>query len=72
MIQGVAHQIFAQFSNSVKARLESASSGAESESNAAAPEAATELRILPILLQTVTAAISRFVRKLFGRSTPER
>ena len=73
MIQGVAHQIFQQFSQSVKTRLEGAgpaAAGAEADSQA--PAVSNELRVLPILLQTLGAAISRFVRKLFGRPTPER
>ena len=74
MIQGVAHQIFQQFANSVKARLETEAKSTEAGAPAsvAAPAAATELRVLPILLQTLRAAISRFVRNLFGRSTSER
>ncbi len=73
MIQGVAHQIFQQFAQSVKTRLEGAAAPVEgAASGSQAPAASNDLRILPILLQTLAAAISRFVRKLFGRPTPER
>ena len=73
MIQGVAHQIFQQFAQSVKTRLEGADpAAAGDEAGSQAPAVSNELRVLPILLQTLAAAISRFVRKLFGRPTPER
>ena len=73
MIQGVSHQLFEQFASTAKSQLEAASS---TDGAATAPVATStgsnEIRVLPLLLQTLTAAISRFVRKLFGRPSAER
>ena len=68
MIQGVSHQLFEQFSVQAKNQLETSPAD---EKNSPAT-ASNEIRVLPLLLQTLTAAISRFVRKLFGRPSAER
>lgn len=73
MIQGVSHQLFKQFAAQARAQLEAAPTTEEGASVAASvPPASNEIRVLPLLLQTLAAAISRFVRKLFGRPFPER
>ena len=74
MIQGVSHQLFEQFAAQAKTQLEVAPATEEGASSMppVVPAASNEIRVLPLLLQTLTAAISRFVRKLFGRATPER
>ena len=78
MIQGISHQLFQQFAASTKALLE-APPAAEGDTMGApkAPSPITNdksnaIRLLPLLLQTLWAAISRFVRRLFGRATLER
>ena len=78
MIKGISHQLFQQFAASTKALLEATPAAAGATAGAAqAPSPVTDtesnaIRVLPLLLQTLWAAISRFVRKLFGRATSER
>ena len=79
MIKGVSHQLFQQFAKTAKERLESAApEAADAEAPAAsgdspaaaavapAPPAETELRVLPLLFNTLKAAIANFFRRLFG------
>jgi carbon monoxide dehydrogenase subunit G len=65
MIQGVSHQLFQQFVASTKQRLEGAQAA-----DGQAPVAVVQqpIRVLPLLLQTLWASVSRFFRRLFGRS----
>lgn len=65
MIQGVSQQLFQQFAASTKARLEAAS---QPDAGAASvPRAATPIRIVPLLIQTLLAAIRRFFQRLRRR-----
>ena len=64
MIQGVSQQLFQQFVASTKARLEASQEGVAAP---AVPAAATPIRIIPLLLQTLLAAIQRFFRRLRRR-----
>jgi len=78
MIKGVSHQLFQQFAQTAKERLEATrtppAEGAELESTNdidAAPAAAlsteeNELKVLPLLVKTLVAAIANFFRRLFG------
>ena len=77
MIKGVSHQLFQQFANTAKERLEAAApAGTETSSEDAAsgsadasapqPPAETELKVLPLLFNTLKAAIANFFRRLFG------
>ncbi|HIF63458.1 MAG TPA: carbon monoxide dehydrogenase [Deltaproteobacteria bacterium] len=79
MIQGVSDQLFKQFVRKLKAELEAgaASSGAGTSSAPAslaispgttAPAPADNaIRVLPLLLRTLAAAIVRLFRRLLGR-----
>ncbi|MBW2270803.1 MAG: SRPBCC family protein [Deltaproteobacteria bacterium] len=67
MIQGVSHQIFQQFAAATKERLEQAPGSAP-----VVPSEPQELRLIPIVLQTLWSAITRFVRRLLGRPLKER
>lgn len=62
MIQGVSAQLFQQFARSVKQQLE-AVPRAEGEPAPPPPAASQPIRILPLLLKTLWAAIVRFFRK---------
>ena len=81
MIKGVSHQLFLQFAKTAKARLEEdsvASAGtadagsgqaASSGSGGGQPTAPPEevpLKVLPLLLKTIWAAITGFFRRLSG------
>ncbi len=61
MIQGVARQLFQQFVQSAKQRLETPAAASASASPAA------PIRVVPLLLRTLGTAIARFFRRLFGR-----
>jgi carbon monoxide dehydrogenase subunit G len=63
MIQGIAHQLFQQFVNSTKARLEVP----EAASGEALPVESKPIRIVPLVLATLWAAITRFFRRLFPK-----
>jgi carbon monoxide dehydrogenase subunit G len=79
MIQGVSDQLFKQFVRKLKAELEAgaASSGAGTSSAPAslaispgttAPAPADNaIRVLPLLLRTLAAAVARLFRRLLGR-----
>jgi carbon monoxide dehydrogenase subunit G len=62
MIQGVSHQLFQQFVASTRERLE-APPGAAAELS---PAESAPIRAIPLLLDTLWAAIVRFFRRLFG------
>ncbi len=63
MIQGVSQQLFQQFVAATPARLEAPDAAAA----AAAPATVKPIRIVPLLLQTLWAAIVGFFRRLGGR-----
>jgi carbon monoxide dehydrogenase subunit G len=65
MIQGVSHQLFQQFVNSTRERLETAP-GERPAPGAELP--AKPIRIVPIVLRTLWQGLLRFLRRLFGRS----
>ena len=72
MIQGVSHQLFLQFVAAAKAQLEPAAGTATAMAGAAAampvgPKEQQAIRILPLILRVLWAAIARFVRRLFRR-----
>jgi hypothetical protein len=60
MIEGVSKELFKQFATNVTARF-------ESPEGAAAAPANQPIRLLPVLLRALRAAIARFVRRLFRR-----
>ena len=65
MIQGVSHQLFLQFVASAKAQLEQPARGAEAAAVAQPPQQA--VRIVPLMLAVIRAAIVRFFRRLRRR-----
>ncbi len=72
MIKGVSRQLFQRFATSAKQQLEAAgaaASGSEvSADSTLAPAGEDEpLKIIPLLLQTLFAAIANFFRRIFGR-----
>ncbi len=68
MIQGVSQQLFRQFVASVKERLESPEGEETSEGTpAASPTAPQPISIVPLLSNTLWAAIRNFLRRLFRR-----
>jgi carbon monoxide dehydrogenase subunit G len=75
MIRGVSQQFFQEFAASAKERLEALEAAAADDRPAPAfPPAAMEpVRILPLLVRTLWAAITRFAHKVgrwFGRRKP--
>ncbi len=68
MIQGVSHQLFAQFAASTKERLE-LPPGSAPEAAPAEPKA---IRVVPVLFHTLWSAILGFLRRIFGRPLSER
>ncbi|MDP6977828.1 MAG: SRPBCC family protein [Myxococcota bacterium] len=78
MIKGVSHQLFQQFANTAKERLEAAAPGGDAgaagaegagaaTARAVAPTSEeNELKVLPLLFKTLMAAIVNFFRRLFG------
>jgi carbon monoxide dehydrogenase subunit G len=79
MIQGVSDQLFKQFVRKLKAELEAGAAPSEAETSGAAKFGATAagtsppspadnaIRVLPLLLRTLAAAVARLFRRLFGR-----
>jgi hypothetical protein len=63
MIQGVSQQLFQQFVASAKERLETP----ETAAVAAAPAVAKPIRVVPLLLKTLWAAIVDLLRRLVRR-----
>jgi carbon monoxide dehydrogenase subunit G len=83
LIKGVSHQLFQQFAKNVKQRLEAENAsvrevpdateaGATSSPTATVANSAQEedaaLKLLPLLLKALFAAISNFFRRIFGGS----
>jgi hypothetical protein len=71
MIQGVSHQLFLQFVAAAKQHLEPGTESAEAGAEAA-PVVVKEqqaIRIVPIVLHVIWAAIVRFFRRLARRQT---
>ncbi len=80
MIKGVSHQLFQQFAKTAKERLEAAAPGGAADASSAGGEGAAsstaqslapasednELKVLPLLFNTLKAAIVNFFRRLFG------
>lgn len=66
MIQGVSQQLFQQFAAALKQRLETAEH-AMPDGLAAAPSPVKPIRILPLMLQALWAAIVGAFRKLLPR-----
>jgi carbon monoxide dehydrogenase subunit G len=66
MIQGVSHQLFAQFVASAVERLEGPQDAADSAA-VAVPAEGEAIRIVPLILQVVFSPILRFFRRLLGR-----
>ena len=66
MIQGVSQQLFLQFVESTKARLETprAATGGQGPGTAAETK---PIRAIPLILRALWAAIVQFFRRLFGR-----
>jgi len=64
MIQGVSHQLFQQFVASTKARLEASQAGVVEPG---VPAEVKPIRIVPLLVQALLAAILRFFRRLRRR-----
>jgi len=74
MIQGVSQQLFAQFVDNTKRRLEAQRRAAEATPAGAAPApesplpAQRPIRIVPLVLRVMWLAIARFFGRLLGRS----
>ncbi|MCH7868883.1 MAG: SRPBCC family protein [Myxococcales bacterium] len=70
MIKGVSHQLFQQFAKNVKQRMETDSVAvAESAEAATTPAPIAEdasLKVLPLLLKALVAAVANFFRRIFG------
>ncbi len=71
MIEQVSHQLFQQFAACVQSTLEAEAAAASSPSGAPAPppsppREAEPVRAIPLLLTTLWAALSRFLRRLVG------
>ncbi len=76
MIKGVSHQLFQRFAKTAKQRLEtqsvavSTAAGSGTEAGTASTPAPVEedvpLKILPLVLQTLGAALANFFRRIFG------
>jgi hypothetical protein len=71
MIQGVARQLFQQFAESAKRRLEVvAAAGDAAGQGAMAPAAPAggpeAIRVVPLLLRTLWSAIIRLWRRILG------
>ncbi len=72
MIKGVSHQLFQRFAKTAKQRLETQGVAVSNaaDSGAASTPARVEddapLKILPLLFQTLGAALANFFRRIFG------
>lgn len=70
MIQGVAGQLFQQFVASVKQRLEATQAATAGDAGAAAPPPPpadpAPIKVVPLLLKTLWAALVRMFRRLAG------
>jgi len=76
MIQGVSHQLFKQFVAKAKQDLEAEDAAATQETVAAGAAASSAdddaVRVLPLMLQTLWAAVVGFFRRVFGRPATEK
>ncbi len=74
MIQGVSHQLFKQFVTSAKRHLETAAPAVAATTAhatvAAVPAQSEAIRVLPLLLRTLVAAIVGFFQRLFRKPEP--
>ncbi|MFP6627126.1 MAG: SRPBCC family protein [Deltaproteobacteria bacterium] len=72
MIQGVSHQLFLQFVAAAKKHLEAAAAASAVEAGATgsevAPSSGQAIRVVPLILNVIWAAIVGFFRRLSGRS----
>jgi carbon monoxide dehydrogenase subunit G len=68
MIQGVAQQLFQQFVAALKQRLDAPPAAASATAAGTAAAEPQPIRVLPLLIQALWAAIVRFFRQLLGRS----
>ncbi|MBW2289417.1 MAG: SRPBCC family protein [Deltaproteobacteria bacterium] len=68
LVQNVARQLFRQFAEKMRERLEADPSTAANAVAAANP--APPVRVLPIFLGTLGAAIASWLRRLLGRNRP--
>lgn len=68
MIQGVSKQLFQQFVANAKARLETAEDPADGSAEAAAPEEAEPIRLVPLVFGVIGSSIANFFKGLFGQS----
>ncbi len=74
MIKGVSHQLFLQFAKTAKQRLEVADVASDASAEAAPGTASipvpvdedAPLKVIPLLLRTIGAALSKFFRRIFG------
>jgi carbon monoxide dehydrogenase subunit G len=64
LVQNVARQLFRQFAETLRERLEGDPSTAANALTAA--DSATPVRVLPIFLRTLGAAITSWLRRLLG------
>lgn len=65
MIEQVSHQLFQQFSACVRTTLEAEAAGAAAPGGA--PAAARPVRIVPLLLSAMWAALRSLLRRVLGR-----
>lgn len=71
MIQGVSHQLFLQFVAAAKKHLEAAAASAVeagATGSEVAPSSGQAIRVVPLILNVIWAAIVGFFRRLSGRS----
>jgi uncharacterized protein len=67
MIQGVSHQLFLQFVAAAKAQLEQPIEATAGAAAVAAPPPQHAIRIVPLMLAVIRAAILRFFQRLRRR-----
>ena len=66
MIEQVSHQLFAQFAECSRAKLEAEPAAVTTA--AALPEEARPVSAIPLMLRALAATIAAFFRRLFGRA----
>lgn len=67
MIEGVSKQLFKQFVGAAKQHLETPAAASGAGEAIPTPAEDSAIRIVPLLLRTLWAAIVGFFRRLFGR-----
>jgi carbon monoxide dehydrogenase subunit G len=65
MIQGVSHQLFAQFAARLKEQLEAPEAAAKTGPTSSSQES---VRVAPLLLKAMWSAVVSFFRRLFGET----